>query len=288
MEPPRYSFLQSVTDERKEKTMSQQVYGETFSGTAAENYERYFVPTIGAPLARDLIRAAGLQPGERVLDVASGTGVVTRLAAEALGAGSKVAGLDVNPEMLEVARSVAPTGFELEWYETSAEATPLPDDAFDVILCQMGLQFMPDKIAALREMRRILAPGGRLVLNVPGPTPRLFTIMAQGLGRNIHPDCAAFPDMVFSLYDADELRALIGRAGFESIDIRREVKVLPLPEPKQFLWQYVYCTPLANPVSAATDEQRAAAEREIGEAWQDLIVDGTLNVEVGMTTACAR
>jgi ubiquinone/menaquinone biosynthesis C-methylase UbiE len=269
--------------------MAQQVYDATFGGTEAENYERYFVPTIGRPLAEDLIQKAALRPGERVLDVACGTGVVTRLAAEVIGPKSKVAGLDVNPGMLDVARSVAPEGFELDWYETSAEATPLPDDAFDVVLCQMGLQFMPDKLAALREMKRILAPGGRLVLNVPGPTPRLFAIMAEGLGRHIHPACASFPDMVFSLHDAADLRDLIRSAGFrfESIDVHREIRTLPVPPPKAFLWQYVHCTPLANPVSAATEEQRRSAEREIEQAWQELMVNGTLSIEVGVTTACA-
>ena len=88
----------------------QQPYGQSYGGSAAENYERYFVPTIGLPLAKDLVEVAALQPGDRVLDAACGTGVVTRLVAEALGAKGSVAGLDVNPGMLAVARSAAPPG----------------------------------------------------------------------------------------------------------------------------------------------------------------------------------
>jgi len=278
----------TARDERKGDTMTQGAYGETYGGTAPENYERYFVPTIGAPIANDLIEIAALRPGERVIDVACGTGVVTRLAANALGPGGSVAGLDVNAGMLAVARSVAPADVSIDWYETSAEAIPLPSGSFDVVLCQMGLQFMADKLAALREMRRILAPGGRLVLNVPGPAPKLFALMAAGLAKHIHPRCGQFPEMVFSLHDHDELRGLLANSGFADIEIHTATRTLPLPEAKDFLWQYVHCTPLAEPVGAATAEQRAAAEREISEGWAQLMANGSLAVEVDMTTVIGR
>src|SRR5215207_11707155 len=122
---------------------------EAYGGSAPENYERYFVPVIGAPLATDLVDVAALRPGERVLDVACGTGVVARLAAERVEATGTVAGIDLNPGMLAVARSVTPPGMVIEWHQSSAEAMPLPDEAFDVVLCQLGLQFVPDKLAAL-------------------------------------------------------------------------------------------------------------------------------------------
>jgi len=268
--------------------MGQVVYGRTFGGTAAENYEKYFVPTIGVPLAGPLLEAAALKPGERVLDVACGTGVVTRLAAEAVGREGSVAGLDVNPGMLQVARSATPAELSIDWYETSAEAIPLGDASFDVVLCQMGLQFIEDKLAALREMRRVLVSGGRLVLSVPGPAPRLFEVMAEGLGRHVHPGCAAFPEMVFALHDGDALREMCREAGFSETEVRSESRHLSLPEPEDFLWQYVSCTPLAEPVAAASDEQRAAAEKEICNRWRQLAGGGRLVLEVGMTTVVGR
>jgi len=118
-------------------------------GNPPANYERFFVPAIGAPLAKDLIRVAALRPGERVLDVACGTGVVARFASEQVGTTGTVVGLDVNPGMLAVARSATPPGMSIEWHQASAEGMPFPDAAFDVVLCQMGLQFMPNKQAAL-------------------------------------------------------------------------------------------------------------------------------------------
>src|SRR3546814_10556694 len=104
-------------------------------------------------ISADLVRNAALREGERVLDVACGTGVVTRLASEQVGATGAVSGLDVNPGMLAVARAATPEGMSIEWHEANAEAMPLPDASFDVVLCQLGLQFMPDRQAALREMR---------------------------------------------------------------------------------------------------------------------------------------
>src|SRR5512146_3463808 len=119
----------------KATTDSQHPYWKTYSGSAPENYERYFVPQIGAPLAADLLEIAALRPGERVLDVACGTGVVARLAAQRVGPTGSVAGLDLNPGMLAVARSVAPSDSSIQWYESSAEAMPLSDETFDAVLC---------------------------------------------------------------------------------------------------------------------------------------------------------
>ena len=106
-----------------------QYVGKRYAGTTAENYQRFFVPAIGAPLAADLIDIAALRPGELVLDVACGTGVVTRLAAERVGATGIVAGLDLNPGMLVVARSATPSDMAIEWHEGSAESMPLPDES---------------------------------------------------------------------------------------------------------------------------------------------------------------
>ncbi len=165
--------------------MSTLHFDEAYGGNPAENYERHFVPAIGAPLGADLVETAQIRAGERVLDVACGTGVIARLAAQRAGANGTVAGLDLNPGMLTVARSATPSGMTIEWHEGSAEEMPLPDSSFDVVLCQMGLQFVPDKSAALREMHRTLKPGGRLTLNVPGPTPRLMAVMAESLARHV-------------------------------------------------------------------------------------------------------
>lgn len=268
--------------------MSQQHYGKAYSGSVPENYERYFVPVIGAPLATDLIDIAALSPGERVLDVACGTGVVARLASQPVGAAGTVAGLDVNPGMLAVASSATPPGLSIEWHEASAEAMPLPDESFDVVLCQMGLQFVPDKRAALREMRRVLASGGRLVLNAPGPTPRLFTVMGQALARHIGAEAAGFVNHVFSLHDTGELQELIGGAGFCDVSAQAETKALRLPPSDEFLWQYVNSTPMAGTVAQVDDERRGSLERDVVAKWQEFVKDRALMLQVRVVEATAR
>lgn len=261
---------------------------KTYESSPPENYERYFVPAIGEPVARDLIDRAALRVGERVLDVACGTGVVTRLAAEQVEDTGTVAGLDVNPGMLSVARSVTPPETSIDWHHASAESMPLPDDAFDVVLCQMGLQFMADKAAALSEMRRVLAPGGRIILNAPGPTPPPMAVMAEGLATEIGPQAAGFVHAVFSLHDPEELRKLLEAAGFSDVVVDHHVKALRLPPPQQFLWQYISSTPLAEAVATIGEDARAALEQRTVAGCEPFVQNGALVTEVRMLTAIAR
>ena len=184
----------------------------TYGGTAPENYERYFVPAIGLPLATELVETAHLAPGERVLDMACGTGVVARVAAEQIGPAGHVTALDVNPGMLAVARSVSrPAG--IEWREGIAEDTQLPERTYDAALCQMGLQFFADRGAAVGELFRVLAPGGRLVANVPGPMPPVFRVLQRGIRDHVSPEVAEFMSVVFSLDERSGARGAPRRVG---------------------------------------------------------------------------
>ena len=134
---------------------------------AAHLYERVAARHILGPWAASLVDAAGVAEGERVLDLACGTGVVARIAAQHAGARGRVIGVDLNAGMIAVARSLAvPEGAPLEWLEGSALAIPLADSSVGVVLCQQGFQFFPDKPLAMREMRRVLDRGGRLALSV--------------------------------------------------------------------------------------------------------------------------
>lgn len=242
-------------------------FNQPLGATVPENYQRFFVPVIGKPLADDLLRKAELKSGERVLDVGCGTGVVTRLAAEQVGRQGVVAGLDINAGMLAVARSVTPPELGIDWYEGSADAMPLSDETFDVVLCQLSVQFFPDRSKALQEMHRVLAPGGRLVLNVPGPADPIFETLANAMGRHISPHAAGFVEAVFALHDESELAELVRSAGFREVGVHGETKELSLPGARDFLWQYVGSTPLAAVVAAASDEARSALERDVIADW---------------------
>jgi ubiquinone/menaquinone biosynthesis C-methylase UbiE len=268
-------------------TTSEHPYGKAYGGSATENYERYFVPTIGAPFAVDLIAQAGLRPGERVLDVACGTGIVARLAAERVGATGSVAALDVNAGMLAVARNVnRAVNPPIRWYESPAESMPLPDDAFDVVLCQLGLQFVADKRAALREMRRVVAPSGRVLVSVPTPTT-FFGVLEDAMARHL-PEGAPFVRTVFSLNDNAEIEPLFRGAGFRDVELRRYVKDLRLPPPRDALWQYVQSTPLAATAAEASDVVLSAIERDVVKGWEPWVTNGGLTYQQEMIVTTAR
>jgi len=249
-----------------------------YGGSAPENYERYFVPTIGDAYATALLDVAGLQSGERVLDVACGTGLVTRRAAELVGKDGAVAGLDVNPAMLALARSVSPAS--IEWHESSAESIPCPDASFDVVTCSLGLQFVPDRSAAVREMRRVLIDGGRVAIGTPGPIPPFFEILEQALARHVKPEVAAFAHQVFSLHEHEALHDLLDDAGLRGISVQSRNLCIMLPPPSEFLWQYVHSTPLAGPVGQIDDDARAGLERDVTTAWRAFLEGDALRLDV--------
>jgi ubiquinone/menaquinone biosynthesis C-methylase UbiE len=133
------------------------------TSSAAEVYDEFFLPALFAAWPAKLLSAAHLAPGMRVVDVACGTGVLTIPAAEAVSPGGTAVGLDLNSEMLSVARRKAP---EIDWREAPAEALPFESAHFDAVMSQFGLMFFRDRNAAIREMWRVLRPGGRLAIVV--------------------------------------------------------------------------------------------------------------------------
>ncbi len=130
---------------------------------AAAGYQDVLVPALMLEWAPRVAEAAGIHPGDRVLDVACGTGVLTREAASRAGSTGAVTGLDLSPEMLAVAAHLSPG---LRWQQGSAEALPFPGQSFDAVVSQFGLRFCADRVAGLREMMRVLVPGGRLAVAV--------------------------------------------------------------------------------------------------------------------------
>jgi len=213
---------------------------------------------------------------------------VARLASQQVGPNGSVAGLDINPGMLAVARSITPADMSIEWHEGSAEAMPLPDQAYDVVLSQLSLQFMTDKPAALQEMWRVLVPGGRLILNVAGPPARTFADLDEAMERNIGSEAARFVNHVFSLHDTTEIHELMREANFRDIAVQANNKMLTLPPAKEFLWQYVHSTPLVAVVAKADEEDLAALEREVVEKWQDVEENGASMFQQRIVVASAR
>jgi ubiquinone/menaquinone biosynthesis C-methylase UbiE len=201
----------------------------------AELYQNFFVPAMFAPWAERLLERVPPRAGERVLDVASGTGVVSRRVAEIVGGDGSVVGLDISPGMLAVARSVpAPGAASIEWVEGSAVSLPFGDHEFDLVLCQQGLQFFPDRQSALNEMHRVLKPGGRLGLSVWRSVEHqtLFQAFDEATERHF----GAMPEDVgpFSFGDAAKIRALADKAGFREIAVGSVTGPVRFPQPELF------------------------------------------------------
>ncbi len=196
----------------------QQLNATDLKNTASQ-YEKLMVPALFAPFSEQILDIAGFMPGHRLLDVACGTGIVARSAARRAGrARSTIIGLDPNPGMLAVAGDRAP---ELDWHEGEAEKLPFGDGEFDIVVSQFGLMFFEDRQAALREMQRVVAPGGRLLAavfddlsNIPG-----YRAMTDILGDVAGPDVAGALQVPFSLGDVDELHALCSEAGLSGAQI---------------------------------------------------------------------
>jgi SAM-dependent methyltransferase len=236
------------------------------AGSAPEVYDRDLVPAVFGPWAQVVVDFADLQSGSRVLDVACGTGVVARLAAERVGERGAVVAVDLNPGMLALAGSLpAPRGATVEWRQADALELPLADQAFDAVLCQLGLQFFADRVAALREMCRVLRPGGRVVVMVWRPIERSpgFAVLAAALERHIGADASSIMRAPFSLGDAEELSSLVGAGGLDALDLRAESGAVRFPSVERFVASYVAGSPLAGPVAAAPAEARGALLAEV-------------------------
>ncbi len=237
--------------------------------SSAEAYERYLVPRLFAPGAEYLIELAAPRPGERVLDVACGTGIVARRAALRVGPGGKVVGLDMNEGMLEVARKASSdVRPPIEWRKGDATDMPLPDRAFEVVFCQQGLQFFPDRPAALGEMHRVLVDNGRLALSVlrsiehnPG-----YRLLAEALERHAGPDAGSMMRSPFPSLSADELRDLITGAGFREVRIFLGIGPVRYPSAEELVHQEAAGSPLAELILSLKDDVRAALIHDVGEA----------------------
>jgi ubiquinone/menaquinone biosynthesis C-methylase UbiE len=197
------------------------------SCSAAEVYEEFFVPALFAQWADRVVEAVGLQEGDRVLDVACGTGVLARAAAACIGAKS-VVGLDANEGMLDVARRAAP---EIDWRLGKAEALPFDDASLNAVVSQFGLMFFTDRRAALQEMFRTLRPGGRLVVAVWDSIERSpgYAALADLLQELFGDEAADALRAPFALGDKRELQALYEEADIAPVEISTQSGMARFP-----------------------------------------------------------
>jgi len=225
---------------------------ETFGLTVeqAHAYEDLFVPALFAQWVKPLLDCAGLAEGQRVVDVACGTGVVARTAARVVGPTGYVSGIDLNPAMIQVAQQIEPT---IDWRVGEAASLPYDEGSFDVALCQSALFFFPDAAAAVCEMARVVTPLGRVAVQTyagldeqPGYGPFVDTVV-----RHAGPGALTLLGTYWSKGDLDELRALMEDAGLEVDRTLRILGAVTFPSVDALVHTEIQATPLVQQVSEA-------------------------------------
>ncbi len=231
----------------------------------AEIYEHHMVPAIFVPWRPAFLELASPQIGHRVLDVACGTEVIAREVVSLVGPGGRVVGVDINPNMLDMARAREPS---VEWREGDAQALPFDDREFDIVVCQQGLQFIPDREVAVREMHRVLIPGGRVALAswCEIESSPAHNALAQAIDKHVGSEAAALMSGAFSLGDAETFRTLLEGAGFREVRVRREGIEVRFPSAESFARYVVVGSVLGRTGVKVRDEAMTALIRDVEAA----------------------
>jgi SAM-dependent methyltransferase len=271
----------------KLKTMPTLRSDKLFTGSIPEIYERYLVPLIFEDYAQDLASRVREKPVSRVLEIAAGTGVVTRAVADALDAKVSIVATDLNQAMLNHGASVR-SDKNVVWQEADALDLPFEDESFDVVLCQFGVMFFPDRIKAYSETLRVLKPGGRYIFNVWGKIEdNEFADTVTVALMNVFPDNPPLflPRTPHGYSNFDEIAAELSEGGFtstpsfETITVRSRAQSPSIPA-------IAYCqgTPLRNEIEArdssllehATEIATVALSKRFGTG----VIDGKIQGHV--------
>lgn len=265
---------------------------KVFAGSIPEIYDRYMVPLIFEVYARDLAeRIARVEPRD-LLETAAGTGVLTRALAARLPAQVRVVATDLNQPMLDHAATKHADRHSVTWRQADALALPFEDKTFDVVACQFGAMFFPDKVAGYREARRVLKPRGHFFFNVwdkiadnefaDAVTEALATVFPQDPPRFM----ARTP---YGYHDGEKIRAELAAAGFTGVSIERVERRSKAASPREPAIAYCQGTPLRNEIEA----RDASRLEEASQAAADLLahrfgkgpVDGRISAYVITATS---
>jgi SAM-dependent methyltransferase len=217
-----------------------------FTGNVPERYDRYLVPLLFEPYAADLVGRLPDRADLHVLELAAGTGVVTRRCAEALTGGSTLVATDLNDAMVAHARGAVGAP-DVEWSTADAQQLPFEDESFDVVLCQFGFMFLPDKVQGFREARRVLKDGGILLANVwhPREENTVAHVVQQLLDERFPGDPPRFLDTPYGYGDHERLRADLEAAGWENVELEELRVTGESPSAEDAALGYLTGTPLS-------------------------------------------
>lgn len=243
------------------------------TSNAAEIYEEFFIPALFSHWAHKVADSAQIVQGQRIFDVACGTGILARTIAERVGTADTVVGLDINDGMLSVARSKNPA---IEWRHGSAEALPFNDNSFDVVVSQFGLMFFADKKQAIAEMIRVLKPNGRLVVAVWDTLENTvgYADMVALLERLFGAETANSLRAPYILGDKDTFKALFEHPQLKQVSVETHMGTAHFPSIEQWVYTDVKGWVMSDDIDEAQFTQLVdAAQSELIEYVQ---ADGTV------------
>lgn len=246
-----------------------------FAGSIPELYEKYLVPLIFEPYARELARRLAEAKAGRVLETAAGTGVVTRAMASRLPSTARIVATDLNEPMLSHAKVRMANDTRISWKPANAQALPFENESFDAVVCQFGAMFFPDKIGAYKEARRVLKPNGLFIFNVWDKIAEndFANVVAQALAQMFPDDPPRFMERTpHGYHDPERIRGELASTGFSEVSIDAQNEISRAPTPHDAAVAYCQGTPWRSEIEArdasrleeATDRAADAIAKRFG------------------------
>jgi len=261
-------------------------------GSVAGAYDEIYLPRIFTPWARLLLERAALRSGETVLDVATGPGTVARLAAEQVGPDGRVVGSDLSEAMIGIARAKPPSAgaAAIEYVVSPAAPLAVEDGVFDVVTCQQGLQFFPDRAAAIREMHRALKPGGRVIAAVwrEMALQPSFAAIDAALRECLPADQAEPYSAPFRWPKAADLVAALNNQGFVDVSVDEVRHPLTFEGGIAQVFSALAASPIATTVAQLDAETRARLWSAVERRLTPLLVDGRVRTQMVSNLVTAR
>jgi ubiquinone/menaquinone biosynthesis C-methylase UbiE len=240
-----------------------------FAGSIPETYDRFLVPLIFEPYARDLAERVAASKPREILETAAGTGVLTRAMALRLPAGARIVATDLNQPMLDHAAARQPGKSRIVWRQADALALPFEDQSFDAVACQFGVMFFPDKVKGYKEARRVLKPGGRFFFNAWDQISEneFADVVTEALGKRFPQNPPRFMARIpHGYHDVEKLREELKEAGFAAISIETKDDISRAPSPRDPAVAYCQGTPLRSEIEALDPSGLEAATQACAEA----------------------
>ncbi len=258
------------------------VNNAAFVGSIPENYDRHLGPVLFEPYAKDLAARVNVSEGGSVLELACGSGIATRRLRDRLTPSVQLVATDLNEAMMNYAAQKFQAGESVEWKQADATELPFADQSFDVVVCQFGLMFFPDKPAAVAEVRRVLKPGGSFVFNVWDAIE--LNDLAQAAYATIlkffpenPPD---FYDVPFSFHDGKAIRSLVAGAGFHDIDLQVISKTSTSPSARDVAHGLIHGNPVINAINERDELKAPEVEASLATAIAAQFGDSPVNARM--------